>query len=66
MNKPQKPPAPLEEPPDEKEPYELPPPPSKPDPLEPPSPRQDPPPESPGEIQPGARRCPEQKLPEQY
>ena len=46
MNKPQKPPAPREEPPDEKEPYELPPPPSKPDPLEPPSPQQDPPPES--------------------
>jgi hypothetical protein len=47
MNKPQKPPAPREEPPDEGEPYELPPPPSKPDPLEPPSPQQDPPPEGP-------------------
>lgn len=44
MNKPRKPQAPRQEPPDQREPYELPPPPSEPDPSEPPGPQQDPPP----------------------
>ena len=47
MDKRRKPPAPRQDPPDQREPYELPPPPSEPDPSEPPGPKQDPPPEEP-------------------